>query len=158
MRIASTAPIGSPAGSVTLASSGASSQNVLVAGTVSQAGETFTNWAQGAPLNSANLMLYAIGGATSPTATNGIAMSNAVTSSNLSITAVVRTNDPNLGVFGQSIVNLGAGIWTNNDVSRITNGVDQSGVPSGNQRQIFSTPLGIDGKKFLRLQTTLSNQ
>ena len=103
-------------------------------------------------------MLYAIGGATSPTATNGIAMSNAVTSSNLSITAVVRTNDPNLGVFGQSIVNLGAGIWTNNDVSRITNGVDQSGVPSGNQRQIFSTPLGIDGKKFLRLQTTLSNQ
>ena len=158
VRIASTAPIGSPAGSVTLASSGASSQNVLVAGTVSQAGETFTNWAQGAPLNSANLMLYAIGGATSPTATNGIAMSNAVTSSNLSITAVVRTNDPNLGVFGQSIVNLGAGIWTNNDVSRITNGVDQSGVPSGNQRQIFSTPLGIDGKKFLRLQTTLSNQ
>jgi hypothetical protein len=142
---------------VTLASSGASSQNVLVTGTVSQAGESFTNWAQGAPLNSANLVLYAIGGATSPTATNGIAMSNAVTSSNLSITAVVRTNDPSLKVFGQSIVDLAAGTWSSNGVS--TNiPVDQTGVPSGNQRQIFSTPLGIEGKKFLRLQTTLSNQ
>jgi hypothetical protein len=130
---------------------------VLVSGTVSQAGESFTNWAQGAPLNSANLVLYAIGGATSPTATNGIAMSNAVTSSNLSITAVVRTNDPSLKVFGQSIVDLAAGTWSSNGVS--TNiPVDQTGVPSGNQRQIFSTPLGIEGKKFLRLQTTLSNQ
>jgi hypothetical protein len=104
------------------------------------------------------LLKYAIGGATNATATNGIAISNAVTSSNLSITAIVRTNDPNLSVLGQSIVNLGAGTWTNSDVSRITNGVNQTGVPSGNQRQIFSTPLGTDGKKFLRLQTTLSNQ
>ncbi len=157
VRIAASAPIGNPAGQVSLTSTGASSQNVLVSGTVSQAGETFTNWAQGAPLNSANLVLYAIGGATSPTATNGIAMSNAVTSSNLSITAVVRTNDPSLKVFGQSIVDLAAGTWSSNGVS--TNiPVDQTGVPSGNQRQIFSTPLGIDGKKFLRLQTTLSNQ
>lgn len=144
---------------VTISASNAGGTDIetLVVNVV-QSGSTFTSWAQGAPLNSTNLLLYSIGGATSPTATNGIAMSNAVTSSNLSITAIVRTNDPNLSVFGQSIVNLGAGTWTNNDVSRITNGVDQAGVPSGNQRQIFSTPLGTDGKKFLRLQTTLSNQ
>jgi hypothetical protein len=152
------ASAGSFSGNVDFASTGATTRQLAVNGTVSPAGSTFNSWAQGAQLNSTNLLLYSIGGATSPTATNGIAMSNAVTSSNLSITAIVRTNDPNLGVFGQSIVNLGAGIWTNNDVSRITNGVDQTGVPSGNQRQIFSTPLGIDGKKFLRLQTTLSNQ
>ena len=117
---------------------------------------TFAGWSGGAAIEPEAAVRYAIGGATSPTATNGIAMSNAVTLSNLSITAIVRTNDPNLSVFGQSIVNLGAGIWTTNDVSRITNGVDQTGVPSGNQRQIFSTPLGIDGKKFLRLRVDLA--
>ena len=131
--------------------------NGSVSVTVIGTAQTFTAWAGGAPLNSTNQLKYAIGGATSPTATNGIAMSNAVTSSNLSITAVVRTNDPSLKVFGQSIVDLAAGTWSSNGVS--TNiPVDQTGVPSGNQRQIFSTPLGIDGKKFLRLQTTLSNQ
>ncbi len=117
---------------------------------------TFAGWSGGAAIEPEAVVRYAIGGATSPTATNLIAMSNAVTLSNLSITAIVRTNDPNLSVFGQSIVNLGAGIWTTNDVSRITNGVDQTGVPSGNQRQIFSTPLGIDGKKFLRLRVDLA--
>ncbi|MFM8810002.1 MAG: putative Ig domain-containing protein, partial [Chthoniobacterales bacterium] len=126
--------------------------------TVTQTGQTFSAWSGGLSNTPSLQLKYAIGGATNASATNGIPMSNSVTSSNLSITAVVRTNDPNLSVFGQSIVNLGVGIWTNNDVSRITNGVDQTGVPSGNQRQIFSTPLGIDGKKFLRLQTTLSNQ
>jgi endonuclease/exonuclease/phosphatase family metal-dependent hydrolase len=117
---------------------------------------SFTAWLDGQSSSPELLVLYAIGGASGPTATNGIAKSNAVTSSNLSITAIVRTNDPNLSVFGQSIVNLGVGIWTNNDVSRITNGVDQTGVPDGNQRQIFSTPLGIDGKKFLRLRVDLA--
>ena len=125
--------------------------------TVIATGETFANWSGGLSNTPSLQLKYAIGGATSPTATNGIAMSNAVTSSNLSITAVVRTNDPNLSVFGQSIVDLVAGTWSSNGVS--TNiPVDQTGVPSGNQRQIFSTPLGTDGKKFLRLQTTLSNQ
>lgn len=132
--------------------------NGSVSVTVIATGESFANWSGGASNTPSLQLKYAIGGATSPTATNGIAMSNAVTSSNLSITAIVRTNDPNLSVFGQSIVNLGPGTWSTNDVSRITNGVDQTGVPSGNQRQIFSTPRGLDGKKFLRLQTTLSNQ
>jgi hypothetical protein len=157
-RIAASAAVGSPAGNVDLTSTGSRSVNIAVSGTVNASGQTFSKWAQGAPLNSTNLLKYAIGGATNATATNGIAISNAVTSSNLSITAIVRTNDPNLSVLGQSIVNLGAGTWTNSDVSRITDGVNQTGVPSGNQRQIFSTPLGTDGKKFLRLQTTLSNQ
>jgi hypothetical protein len=156
VRIAATAPIGSPAGSVTLASSGANSQNVLVTGTVSQAGETFANWAQGAPLNSANLLLYSIGGATSPTATNGIAMSNAVTSSNLSITAIVRTNDTNLTVFGQALTDLSVGPWSTNNVTMQPG--DQTGVGEGLQRQIWSTPRNSDSKKFLRLQSVLTNQ
>jgi hypothetical protein len=156
VRIADTAPIGSPAGSVTLASSGASSQNVLVSGSVSPTGETFANWAQGAPLDSANLLKYAIGGASSPIATNGIAMSNAVTSSNLSITAIVRTNDPNLSVVGQAVTDLTTGPWSTNNVTMEPG--DQSGVGEGLQRQIWSTPRNSDSKKFLRLQSTLSNQ
>jgi hypothetical protein len=119
---------------------------------------TFAGWSGGSAIEPEAVARYAIGGASSPGATDGIAMSSAVTSSDLSITAIVRTNDPNLSVFGQSIVDLGPGTWATNDVSRVTNGVDQTGVPSGNQRQIFSTPRGLDGKKFLRLQTTLSNQ
>jgi hypothetical protein len=35
---------------------------------------------------------------------------------------------------------------------------DQDGVPEGCQRQTFSTPRGEDGKKFLRLESTLSAQ
>jgi hypothetical protein len=84
-------------------------------------------------------------------------MSNSVTASNLSITAIVRTNDPDLSVFGQSITNLSLGTWNTADVTRITNGVDQTSVPAGNQRQIFSTPRNSEAAKFLRLQSTLTN-
>lgn len=125
--------------------------------TVLATGETFANWAQGAPLNSENLLKYAIGGASSPTASDGIAMSNSVTSSNISITAIVRTNDPNLVVNGQSILNLSLGAWITNDVTR-TIPEDQAGAtPGATQRQIFTTPRGADEKKFLRLRTTLGN-
>ncbi|MFZ4483502.1 MAG: hypothetical protein ACOYOL_05920, partial [Chthoniobacterales bacterium] len=157
VRIAASAPIGNPAGQVSLTSTGATTQNIAVSGTVSAASSPFTTWLNGAPTNATTVGLYAIGGATSPTATNGIPSITTLSTNALSITAVVRTNDPSLKVFGQSIVDLAAGTWSSNGVS--TNiPVDQTGVPSGNQRQIFSTPLGIDGKKFLRLQTTLSNQ
>jgi hypothetical protein len=118
----------------------------------------YQGWLNGQPQNSANQLKYAIGGASNALATNGIAMSNAVTATDLLITAIVRTNDTNLSVFGQSIVNLATGTWGTDDVTRTTEGVDQTGVPAGNQRQIFSTPRGADGRKFLRLQTTLSNQ
>ena len=99
--------------------------------------------------------MYAIGGASSPTATNGVAPVVTVSSNVLSITAIVRTDDPSLTVYGQSILNLAAGTWITNDVSMIPS-ADQAGVPAATQRQIFSTPRTTDdGKKFLRLQTTL---
>lgn len=150
------AEVGSPAGNITVASTGITTQNIAVAGTVSSGGETFEGWAQGAPLDQANLLKYAIGGASSPTATNGIAMSNAVTSSNLSLTAIVRTNDPNLSVVGQAVTDLTTGPWSTNSVTMEPG--DQSGVGEGLQRQIWSTPRNSDSKKFLRLQSTLSNQ
>jgi|GEM_PF-4577257 len=156
VRIAASAPIGSPAGLISLTSTGASTQNIAVAGTVSAAAETFANWAQGAPLNSANLLRYAIGGASGPSATNGIAMSNTVTSSNISITAIVRTNDPSLTVLGQALTDLTVGPWSTNNVTMQPG--DQNGVGEGLQRQIWSTPRNGAAKKFLRLQSTLDEQ
>ena len=116
----------------------------------------YAAWAQGAPLDSTNLLLYAIGGASGPTATNGVASVTTVNSNLLSITAIVRTNDPSLAVSGQSALNLATGPWTTNDVS-MTPAANQVGVPSGTERQIFSTPRATnDTKKFLRLRTTLT--
>lgn len=122
---------------------------------VSTAGNGYDTWLGGQPASSANQLAYAIGGASGPTATNGVASTTSVTSTNLSITAIVRTNDPNLTVSGQSITNLATGNWTNNDVT-LTVPADQTGAtPGTTQRQTFSTPLGSGGRKFLRLNTTL---
>ena len=119
---------------------------------------SYAAWAQGAPLDAANQLKYAIGGASSPTATNGVAPVTTVNSSLLSITAIVRTDDPSLTVYGQSILNLASGTWITNDVS-MNPSVDQAGVPAGTQRQIFSTPRATnDAKKFLRLKTILQPQ
>ena len=114
----------------------------------------YAAWSGGAPLDSTNLLKYAIGGASSISATNGVAPTSATTSSNISITAIVRTNDPSLAVFGQSILNLATGTWITNDVT-MTPG-DQIGVGQGLQRQIWSTPRTNDTKKFLRLRSTYS--
>jgi hypothetical protein len=156
-RIAASAAIGSISNNIQLASPGSTSGSVLVTGNVTPGGQTFTNWAQGAPLTSANLLLYSIGGATSPTAANGTASTTTVTSSNLSITAIVRTDDTNLTVVGQALVDLALGSWSTNGVT-MSPSPDTNGVPAGCQRQIWSTERGVAGKKFLRLQSTLTNQ
>jgi hypothetical protein len=156
-RIAASAAIGSISNNIQLASPGSTSGSVLVTGSVTTGGQTFTNWAQGAPLTSANLLLYSIGGATSPTAANGTASTTTVTSSNLSITAIVRTDDTNLTVVGQALVDLALGSWSTNGVT-MSPSPDTNGVPAGCQRQIWSTERGVAGKKFLRLQSTLTNQ
>ncbi|MEY3480683.1 MAG: hypothetical protein RIQ71_1458 [Verrucomicrobiota bacterium] len=116
----------------------------------------YNNWLQGETNSAANQLTYAIGGATSPTATNGVASTTIVTSNALSITAIVRTNDTNLTVTGQSITNLSVGIWATNDVS-MSVPVDQTGAtPGTTQRQTFTTSrTNTDTKKFLHLNTTL---
>jgi len=116
----------------------------------------FEAWLDGQSPSSELLLLYAIGGASGPGTADGVAVSNVVTSSHIEITAIVRTNDPNLSVVGQAVTDLTAGPWTTNNVTMQPG--DQTGVGEGLQRQIWSTPRNSDSKKFLRLQTTLSNQ
>jgi hypothetical protein len=154
-RIAASANTGSLTNNIELASLGSASAFVSVTGTVSPAGQSFSNWAQGAPLNSANLLLYSIGGASSPSATNGVPPVSALNSNTLSITAIVRTNDLNLSVAGQAVTDLSNGVWSTNDVTMSPG--DQTGVGEGLQKQIWSIPRASDTKKFLRLRSVLTN-
>ena len=133
---------------------GGTGTSTLSLNIVAASDSTFTSWAEGAPLNSANLELYAIGGATSPTATNGVPSQASLTSSNLSIIAIVRTNDPNLTVFGQATANLKDVPWATNGVTKTT-APDQLSVPSGTARQIFSIERGTNTSLFLRIDSIL---
>jgi hypothetical protein len=152
-RVASTASPGVQTNlTLSLTSVGSQFTDIRVGSSVEATAETFSNWSGGAPLTPTLQLQYAIGGATSPTATNGVPSVTTVTSNTLSITAVVRTNDPTLTVNGQSLIDLAVGPWTTNNVT-MTPQLDAA--PEGCQVQTFSTPRGQDNKKFLRLQTTL---
>ena len=155
IRIAGSAAVGSPTGNVTLTSSGSQSVNVAVSGTVTASGQTFAGWSGGQPLTPSLQLQYAIGGASSPTATNGAAPVTTVTSNALTITAVVRTNDPTLTVNGQALIDLAIGPWSTNTVTMTPMG---DPAPDGCQVQVFSTPREANTKKFLRLQTSLPAQ
>ena len=124
----------------------------------SSAGETFANWSGGQPLTPALELEYAIGGASAPGAGDGVPSVTTLTADTLSITAVVRTNDPTLTVNGQTLTNLLVGPWTTNNVTVTVVDPQPANVPEGCEVQVFSTPRGTDGQKFLRLQTTLPAQ
>jgi hypothetical protein len=81
-----------------------------------------------------------------------------LTGGNLVLTAIVRVDDAKLAVLGEAVTDLGnyasgAAITTVNGSSV---GVDQTGVPTGCQRQAFTVTQGIDLKKFLRLKVNLA--
>lgn len=145
---------GTFSGDVTFAAPGATARTRAVSGTVQT---LYQSWLQGAPPGASNQFNYAVGGALDAFS-QGAIPATAATSGNLSITALVRTNDTNLSVFGQSVTNLTSGNWSSNEVTR-TVPSDQSGaVPGTTQRQIFSIPLGSETEKFLRLRTILGGQ
>jgi len=100
----------------------------------------------------AYLMKYALGG----TNTNDkVSLPTvALNGSNVTLTAVVRTNDTNLTIIGQSTTNL-AGTWTT--ISPNSNGVvstNTNNVPTGCQRRDFSVQKDTNSRLFLRLKAT----
>jgi hypothetical protein len=120
------------------------------------AGSTFAAWSGGAELNSANVGKYAIGGASSLSATDGVKPTSTVTGGNLVLTAIVRTDDTKLTVVGQAVTSL-ADYAPGGTVVSVTgvDTVDQSGVPAGHKKQTFT--VAQDGaRKFLRLKATLA--
>jgi hypothetical protein len=102
-------------------------------------------------LTSELLLKYAVGGASSPTGSS----ENTVTvldGSKLTLTAVVRTNDPSLNVVGEAGVNLSN--WNTNGVSN-TPSASQTNVPVGCQRRIYSVDrANSPSRQFLRLKVT----
>jgi hypothetical protein len=110
----------------------------------------YQEWLSGASPTFENQLHYAIGGALGPSS-QGVPILPAVTTTQLSITAIIRINDPNLYVIGQSTTDLTSGTWSAADVIRTVSS-DQTGAVLGTtQRQIFTTPVGAAPAKFLRL-------
>ena len=76
----------------------------------------------------------------------------------LAITAIVRTNNPNLTVVGQAVTNLpNYASGTSIVGADVAADADQTNVTNGCERQVFSVDQGTDAKKFLRLKATLNN-
>jgi hypothetical protein len=119
-------------------------------------GSTFTGWAGAATLDATNVGKYAIGGASSLSATDGVEPTSTVSGGNLVLTAIVRVDDPKLSVFGEVVTSL-ANYGTQAATTMIdgADAADQTGVPAGHKRQTFTVPQGADSRKFLRLKATL---
>jgi autotransporter-associated beta strand protein len=101
------------------------------------------------------LMRYALG-ANSPGDTVAAPVTSA-TATELSLTAVVRTDDPKLSVLGTTKTDLTSGTWTTTGVSGSPAGSgtegDQTGVTTGQRRAYTVTTTT---KTFLRLEATLA--
>jgi hypothetical protein len=83
---------------------------------------------------------------------------SAVTGGYLVITAIVRTDDSNLTVVGESVTNLG-NYASGTSVVEVqgVDAADQGGVPVGCKLRTFSVAIeGSVTKKFLRLKASLA--
>jgi hypothetical protein len=114
----------------------------------------FEVWLGGEEPSPALVATYAIGGASSPAAGDGTAPVFAHTESDLSVTALVRTNDAALTVTGEAVGDLSDFA----DPGRVVTvpgsgqGVDQVGVPEGFERRVFRVGTEDAGQAFLRLR------
>jgi hypothetical protein len=116
---------------------------------------TFAEWAgAGVAMTPELLMMYAIGGATSPSAP-GERTETKLEGTVLSLTAIVR-KDATLTIIGQAVTNLGD--YGNSSsitlVSGSAAGVSQEGVPAGCERQKFTMDAGSARKAFIRFSVT----
>ncbi len=115
---------------------------------------TFAFWSGGLPPTPELVEAYAIGGASGPLEA-GEAPVVEVEGANLTLTAIVRTDDPSLTIVGVATSDLTVAFSTT-DVTSTTDGVSQDGVPTGTERRKYSVPIGIGGKEFIRLISTLA--
>jgi hypothetical protein len=99
-----------------------------------------------------NLLRYAMGANSASAAV--VKPVSSLDASNLSITAIVRINDPKVTIVGQSGTSLSD--WSTTPIEGVRT-TDQTGVTVGEtERRVFSVPRG-GTKTFLRLTATLSN-
>jgi hypothetical protein len=93
---------------------------------------------------------YALGGIAG---SNNIGVLPQMTRSNntLTLSALVRINDPKLSVFPQSASTLGTNSWSSGG---FTTNISTNGVPTGFERRTYSFDVGTNPRAFLRLFIT----
>jgi endonuclease/exonuclease/phosphatase family metal-dependent hydrolase len=118
-------------------------------------GSTVGTWSSNMPVTSELVGKYAIGGAANLSAASESPVMEAQSNS-LSLTAIVRKDDPRLAVWAEWATDLGAG-WSGEGVSSATNGLAQPADP-GLERRKFTVPYdpANEPRKFLRLKATLA--
>jgi hypothetical protein len=117
--------------------------------TANPAGTTFASWSGNAAVTSDLVSRYAFGAVSKTSAPEKITSS--ITSTTLSLTAVVRTDDSKLVITPKSASNLGT--WSATDpVISVVNAADQTGLGTGLVRKVYSVERGIDSKRFLKLE------
>ncbi len=133
------------------------SATATVAVTITPApSRSFSGWSNDATLTDSLLMKYAIGGAATPEATGQDPITT-VTPTAFTITAVVRTNSESLTVVAEAVSALSD--YATPSSTLTIQGIaaaDQSGVPGGCQRQIFTANSTGKARKFLRLKVQLA--
>jgi len=106
-------------------------------------------WLEGQPLNEENLLKYGVCGAVTIQSPSEAATSS-LDAMKLSLTAIVRTDDPDLRVVAETSGNLTT--WTTSGLTMET-AANQVGVVAGFQRRVFSIPLTNNSTRlFLRLR------
>jgi hypothetical protein len=112
-------------------------------------GTTFASWSGNEAVTSDLVSQYAFGAANKTSAPEKI--SSSITPTTLSLTAVVRTDDPKLVITPKSASTLGT--WSATDpVISVVNAADQTGLGTGLVRKVYSVERGIDSKRFLKLE------
>ena len=94
------------------------------------------------------LVEYALGGSTNGNDQSLLPVPSA-SGSNISMAAVVRTNDANLLIYPQACLNLSSSNWISSGFT--TNTSNQTNVPAGFQRREYLFNAGTNTRAFLKL-------
>jgi hypothetical protein len=142
-------------GGVTAGGGGGAWDGTVNTAGVLTVGSTVGTWSSNAPVTSELVGKYAIGGASSVSAASESPVMEAQANS-LSLTAMVRKDDPKLAVGAEWVTDLGAS-WSGEGVSSATNGLAQPADP-GLERRKYTVPYdpANEPRKFLRLKATLA--
>jgi hyaluronate lyase len=122
--------------------------------TIVASGTAFASWSDNAEVTSESVYKYAFGAANKNSVVQE--MTSSITPTTLSLTAVVRTDDPKLVVAPISRSSL-SGDWTTSDKTvNEQDAGDQNlnGLPLGPGliRKVYSVARGSDSKRFLKLE------
>jgi autotransporter-associated beta strand protein len=118
--------------------------------TANPAGTTFGSWSGNAAVTQDLVSRYAFGAADKNSAPQNL--SSSITSTTLSVTAVVRTDDPHLVITPKSVNSL-IGTWSATEpIISVVNAADQTGLGTGLVRKTYSVERGIASNRFLKLE------